>query len=297
MFELKYVQHLDILTRIYQNFQKRGFRKIMNMWIDFFYLTGRICLLYFLFIIIYVGPRLSFHYVWLAAGVFMCCMGRGLESGKWFLIPEMLRMCLILLSAAGLILLLVMEVLVFTGMRVTPKNPVKYVIVLGACVRGTRVTRSLSYRLKKAAAYAGEHQDCMLVVSGGQGPGEDITEAEAMSTYLQRLGIPRERILMEDRSVNTRENLLFSKRVICRYEQLLSDGEEQLQSVREEQLSVAVCSNNFHMYRAMALARSVGEWKIEGLAAMTDPFMWLSFTVREGAALFKELLFRHISRR
>lgn len=261
----------------------------MSLWIDFFYLAGRICLLYFLFIIIYVGPRLSFHYIWLTAGGLMCCMSHVLESGEWFLIPNPIRTGLILLSAAGLFLLLVMEVLIFTRMRAVPKKPVRYVIVLGACVRGTRVTRSLSCRLKKAAAYAAEHPDCILVVSGGQGPGEDITEAEAMSRYLQNMGISGERILKEDRSVNTRENLIFSRQVICQYEQLLP--------AEEKQLSVAVCSNNFHMYRAMALARSAGEWKIEGLAAMTDPFMWLSFTIREGAALFKELLLGHISLR
>ncbi len=256
----------------------------MDMWIDFFYLAGRICLLYFILIIIYVGPRRSFHYIWLVSGLVMCCVSRSLETGSWFLVPEKLRTGITVLAASGIILLALMEIPVFSKMRVTPKKTVKYVIVLGACVRGTRVTRSLAFRLKKAAAYAEEHPDCILVVSGGQGPGEDITEAEAMSTYLQKLGVDPGRILQENRSVNTRENLLFSREIICRYEEM-----------QEKELSVAVCSNNFHMYRAMALAKSVGRWKIEGLAAMTDPFMWLSFTVREGAALFKEFLFGHIS--
>ena len=277
----------------------------MDRWIDFFYLAGRICLLYFILIIIYVGPRRSFHYIWMAAGAVLLCAGWGLETGNWFLIPEKLRMVLMISAAAGMIVLAAMEVLVCSKMLVTPKQPVKYVIVLGACVRGTRVTRSLSYRLKKAAAYAREHPHCLLVVSGGQGPGEDITEAQAMSAYLQNLGIERERILLEDRSVNTRENLLFSRQIICRYEKMQADATENGCAggppadccADEEHLSVAVCSNNFHMYRAMALARAVGKWKIEGLAAMTDPFMWLSFTVREGTALFKELIFGHISLR
>lgn len=268
------------------------------MWIDLFYLAGRICLLYFIFIMIYVGHRPSFHYVWLGAGLGMCCAGWGLKTGKWFLLPSGLRAGMILLAAAGMILLILMEVLVFSKMKVTPKKPVKYVIVLGACVRGTRVTRSLAFRLKKAAAYAEEHEDCMLVVSGGQGAGEDITEAQAMSTYLQKLGIDEKRILLEGCSVNTRENLLFSRDLICLHEeaQRLHAGQSDFACAdAEEQLSVAVCSNNFHMYRAMALARAVGSWNVEGLAAMTDPFMWLSFTVREGAAMFKELLFGHIA--
>lgn len=275
----------------------------MDIWIDFFYLAGRICLLYFIFIVIYVGPRPSFHYVWLASGAVFLCVGRSLETGSWFRIPESLRIVLIMFTICGLLVFLFMEILVFSKMRAVPEYPVQYVIILGACVRGTRVTRSLAFRLKKAAEYAKEHPDCLLVVSGGQGPGEDVAEAQAMSDWLTGHGIAAERILQEDRSVNTRENLLFSKEVICRYEA----GKKTAPSggvctaelsydccSGEENLSVAVCSNNFHMYRAMALAKAVGTWQTEGLAAMTDPFMWLSFTVREGIALFKELIFGHI---
>lgn len=241
--------------------------------------------MYFTFIVIYVGPRPSFHYVWMASGAVFLCVGKSLETGSWFLIPEILRKLLILCAGLGLVLFLFMEILVFSKMGAVPKRPVRYVIVLGACVRGTRVTRSLAFRLKKAAEYADAHPDCMLVVSGGQGPGEDITEAQAMRDWLVSHGIAAERILQEDRSVNTRENLLFSKEVICRHEAAVKGKTE---------LSVAVCSNNFHMYRALALAKAVGTWQTEGLAAMTDPFMWLSFTVREGIALFKELIFGHI---
>lgn len=267
------------------------------MWSCICNLAGRFCLLYFIFIMIYVGPRRSFHYVWLAAGIALYGAVWCIETGTWFLIPWWIRTGAVACLGAGALLFLIMEALVFSKVTVVPKTPVKYIIILGACVRGTRVTRSLSYRLKKAAAYAGTHPDCMLVVSGGQGPGEDITEAQAMCGYLEKLGIERERILLEDKSVNTRENLLFSKKVICHYEESVSDcgaAKKQDDDCTEESLVIAVCSNNFHMYRAMALARAVGKWKVEGLAAMTDPFMFLSFTVREGVALAKEIIFRHI---
>lgn len=275
----------------------------MGAGIDFFYYAGWFCLLYFMFIVIYVGPRLSFHYVWLAAGAVFLCVSRGVKTGIWMLIPGLLRTALIIFVIVCMTVFILMEMLVFSKMRAVPKRPVQYVIVLGACVRGTRVTRSLAFRLKKAAEYAQAHPECMLVVSGGQGPGEDITEAQAMSSWLVEHGIDRKRILLEDRSVNTRENLLFSKEIICRCEAGkkadIAEGVciEQVSydcGCREENLSIAVCSNNFHMYRAMSLARAAGKWHTEGLAAMTDPFMWFSFTVREGAALFKELIFGHI---
>lgn len=275
----------------------------MGAEINFFYYAGWICLLYFIFIVIYVGPRPSFHYVWLAAGIVFLCVDRSLETGIWLQMPVMLRIILIFSVFVCTAVFFLMELLVLSKMRAVPKRPVQYVIVLGACVRGTRVTRSLAFRLKRAAEYAQAHPDCMLVVSGGQEPGEDITEAQAMSSWLVQHGIGRERILLEDRSVNTRENLLFSKEIICRYETVKkADTAEDVCAEElphncggiEEKLSIAVCSNNFHMYRALSLAGAVGKWHTEGLAAMTDPFMWLSFTVREGAALFKELIFGHI---
>lgn len=266
------------------------------MWIEFLKITGEFCLLYFVLIILYVGPRLSFHYTWMAAGVFLCGTSRVIKSGIWFLIPTIIRFVIIGSLVVGLLLLIVMEIRIFSKMWVVPPENVQYVIILGACVRGIRVTRSLSYRLKKAASYAKRHPGCILVVSGGQGPGEDITEAQAMNSYLQELDISKDRILLEDRSVNTRENIMFSKKIILGYEKKrLSDGfGNTAADMQEEALTVAICSNNFHMYRAMALASAAGTWKVYGLAAMTDPFMWLSFTVREGIALFKELLFGHI---
>lgn len=271
----------------------------MNLWIDFLNIAGSFCLLYFIFIMLYVGPRFSFHYVWAVAGIVLHSLAGIIGKKAWVFIPAAVLYAGGGLLIVGLILLLAMEIRVFSKMRVYPRRPVQYMIVLGACVRGTRVTRSLAYRLKKAASYAKTHPQCMLVVSGGQGPGEDITEAQAMYLYLQKLGIPRDRILLEDQSVNTQENLIFSRNVILSYEAQKKEAEEQADTVsetmQEKNLVIAVCSNNFHMYRAIALANAAGQWKVEGLAAMTDPFMWLSFTVREGAALFKELLFRHIS--
>lgn len=268
----------------------KGIGKIIEMWIDLLNAAGIFCLCYFAFIMLYVGPRPSFHYIWLAGGILLKGTSWCMEQGKWTLIPEELRFLITVVITVGLLILLIMETQIFSKMWVTPGEEVHYVIVLGACVRGTRVTSSLSYRLKKASSYAKKHKDCMLVVSGGQGPGEDITEALAMSRYLQNLGIPAKRILLEDKSVNTRENLIFSRKIIFRHEE-----EQEKNYPKEEELTIAVCSNNFHMYRAMALARSVGTWKVHGLAAITDPFMWLSFTLREGIALFKELLFGHVS--
>ena len=90
----------------------------------------------------------------------------------------------------------------------------RWIIVLGAQVRGRKITDSLKRRLDSALAYLKEHPDVHVIVSGGQGKDEEVTEAYAMAQYLENAGIDRGRIIQEDASVNTLENLKFSRKLI-----------------------------------------------------------------------------------
>ncbi|MEI3193353.1 MAG: YdcF family protein [Lachnospiraceae bacterium] len=91
-----------------------------------------------------------------------------------------------------------------------------YLVVLGAQVRGTVPSRALKKRLDTAAEYLGKNLETKVVVSGGKGAGEEITEAEAMENYLLELGIEKDRIIMEDRSTTTSENLRYTGELIDR---------------------------------------------------------------------------------
>lgn len=89
-----------------------------------------------------------------------------------------------------------------------------YIIVLGSKVNGTKPSYSLQYRIDKAAEYLKSHDKTIAIVSGGQGKGEDITEALAMKQGLMKQNIAEDRIIMEDRSTSTDENIKFSKPLI-----------------------------------------------------------------------------------
>ena len=95
-----------------------------------------------------------------------------------------------------------------------PHNPCDYVVVLGAGVNGTVPSLSLQNRLDAAYAYLTEFPDAICVVSGCQGDGEDISEAQCMYNELVKMGIDPDRIWMEDQAANTRENLRFSLEII-----------------------------------------------------------------------------------
>ena len=90
----------------------------------------------------------------------------------------------------------------------------EYIIVLGAHVQGTRLTLALLERTRRALQYLEENPETKAVLSGGQGEGEDISEAQAMCNYLVEHGIDRERLILEGRSTSTTENLKFSLEII-----------------------------------------------------------------------------------
>ena len=94
------------------------------------------------------------------------------------------------------------------------KKNLDYIIVLGAHVDGTRMTLALLERARRALLYLEENPGTKAVLSGGKGDGENISEAEAMYRYLIGHGIEGNRLILEEESTSTKENLEFSRRKI-----------------------------------------------------------------------------------
>jgi uncharacterized SAM-binding protein YcdF (DUF218 family) len=86
-------------------------------------------------------------------------------------------------------------------------HDVDYIVVLGAGLRGSKPSITLKQRLDASLNYISSHKDIPIIVSGGQGPGDDISEAEAMKDYLTSNGGSKERIVLESKSTSTEENL------------------------------------------------------------------------------------------
>lgn len=118
------------------------------------------------------------------------------------------------------------------------------IIVLGAAVHGDKVTWVLENRLHTAMEYLEAHPDAICVVSGGQGPGESVTEASAMKKYMVEGGIDENRVFTEELAKNTMENFANSKAII--------DG------ALGEQARIAFVTTNFHVYRAGQVAKAQG---------------------------------------
>lgn len=148
-------------------------------------------------------------------------------------------------------------------------------VVLGCRVYGERPSLSLVERLEAAYTYLEENPKSACVVSGGQGSGENISEAEAMCRWLVVKGIDKERIYIEDKSTSTEENITYSKQVI---------EENGLNP------NVAIVTSEYHTYRAGIIAQK------NGLSFGTEPghtAIWLfpTFYVRELYGILAEWIF------
>lgn len=100
---------------------------------------------------------------------------------------------------------------IFNLIHIKKHKEMDYIIVLGAGIIGTKVTPLLASRIDKGIELLNSNPNALLIMSGGKGPGEDIPEAKAMSAYAIQKGVSKEKIIKENKSVSTKENLIFSK--------------------------------------------------------------------------------------
>ena len=230
----------------------------------FFWILGVCCILYCVCIAV-IGFGTFFFLVWGVIGLVSLLFGAFLSNRERVgRLPRWLRAAGWLLFAAGFGLLLVVEGLIFSEYNAVPEPGADYLIVLGAQWKPEGPSDVLRRRLDRAIQYLRENPDTVVIASGGQGNDEPISEAEGMRQYLVAAGISDERILMEATSSTTLENLMFSGRLLDR-----------------EKDRVVIVTNNFHMFRALRLARKQGYRHVEGLAASASTGMVPNNLLRE----------------
>ncbi|MBR4744302.1 MAG: YdcF family protein [Oscillospiraceae bacterium] len=172
-------------------------------------------------------------------------------------------------------------ILAVKAARHTPPFDREYVLILGSQInKDGSLTKLLQGRTDRALEFAKMQReaggpDPVFVPSGGQGPDEVTSEAEAMRRYLLEAGVPEERILPEDRSANTYENLRNSCALIRERE-------------GERDPKIAFSTTNYHVFRAGMLAWSQGI-RAEGIGSRTKRYFWINAFVREFiATLYSE---------
>ena len=235
---------------------------------------GILCILYCIGIGLFMGYGTTFFHIWGAGGVCLAGLGLLLAQEKWMkALPGWLKAAAAIIAAVCLLVFVVVEGMILSQFGARAADGADYCLILGAQMKNHGPSDVLRRRLDVAIEYLEENPETTVIVSGGQGANEPVTEAQGMYEYLVERGIAAERIIQEDASGNTRENLQYSSAF--------------LDMTRD---SVVVVTNNFHMFRATGIARKMGYENVSGLAADSYPLMVPNNLLREFFGVIKELL-------
>lgn len=209
--------------------------------------------LYYLWLGIHNGFGLSVLPFWLLLAALFLFLGFWQKLPFAGRVSRALRMAVRAIFVMSLTIFVSVESFVLWGIfqNVPASCELDYLIVLGAGVNGQRPSHTLELRLERALAYLEEHPDTRVVVSGGQGSSERISEAESMYLWLEESGVDPSRILLEGQSTTTAENMQYSFPLI------------QADSSSPE-LSVGIVTSNFHIFRSLRLAARAGQMQTKG---------------------------------
>lgn len=191
-------------------------------------------------------------------------------------LKKVLRNTVIAMIAIGCVYGGVMYGLIKSQMAHVPQDNADTLIVLGAKVWGTvespRPSPVLKERLNTASAYLKANTQSQVIVTGGQGSDEPASEAQVMKDYLIQEGIEESRILIEDQSTSTKENLINA--------QMFGDLG-----------TTVLVTSDYHSYRALLTAKRLGLQNVESLAAPSQSNAKFKDTVREVLALGYHIIF------
>lgn len=238
-------------------------------------LLGIAMIAYYLALGIAVRFGQSLQFLWLLGGIL--CIARYLywrrveKSGRYPRHRKLLRALRILLCAA-LIFFLAVEGVILCGGMMEAEQGLNYIVVLGARVNGTVPSGSLRNRIRVGAEYLRDNPQTIAVLSGAQGSGEEISEARCMYDNMVAAGIDPARLILEEQSTDTAENLRNSRALI------------------PEGASVGLVTNNFHIFRALALARNQGWTDVRGVPVATTMLSLPHYLMREFVGVVYETL-------
>ena len=229
------------------------------------------------FLIYSIKSGTRFYMIWGLGGCFFLGLTFFLHFHMWSKLPLGLQKLITVVIAVGILLFVIVESCIISSYRAKGDANLDYIIVLGAQVKEKGPSAALKFRLDTAYDYLVENENTICIVSGGQGVNEPYSEAQGMHDYLVGKGIPEERIIMEDKSTDTSENIAFSSEFL--------DMEND---------SVGIVTNNFHVFRGVHLAKHFGIKNVCGIAAPSNIYFQLNNMVREFFGIMKDLLYGNL---
>jgi len=257
---------------------RKLFAKLLEFWKKlrtFFFIFGILCLLYFIAITIFIGYLNVYNLIWVFIGVF-CLIIHKKTLRFYTKIPTFVKVLFLVITIVFLFSFIIIEGQIINHSRTRNTENAYYAILLGAGLNGSTPSLTLLQRINAAVEYLYKNKNVKVVVSGGKGTRELYTEAEIMSKLLQTRGIEINRIIIEDNSTDTKENLEYSKSMI---------GIDR---------KIVIISSGYHLFRAKNIAKKLGYKDIGGIAGKTPSLLVPNYYVREYFAVIKELMINNL---
>ncbi|OEH85525.1 hypothetical protein BHU72_04485 [Desulfuribacillus stibiiarsenatis] len=196
---------------------------------------------------------------------------------------------IVLILGALIISFIFIQFKIHSEKNVSEDIEVKYLLILGAGLRGDEPSLSLWYRLNEGLEYLKQYPNTKVVVSGGLGPGEQYTEAEVMKQFLVDRGITEDRIIKEERATNTKENIQYTREILLQLEQQRNTVNSTF-DIGTNPIQLMIITNDYHLYRSKKLAERFG-FEAYGIPAKTPAVVAFKYFIREYFAVVKSFVF------
>jgi len=243
--------------------------------------VGILSLFYFVILTLYIGFENDSSFIWVLLGILLIFLPRLNQLRiRWFgraAVSQVIKWGFLTCAVLSVCVFIIVTAMIISGMAQKEQPGYAYIIILGARVQGEAPSHSLQMRLDKAYSYLAENPETRAVLSGARGMGEDITEAECMRRYLVSKGIDESRMILEEKSTSTHENLKYSAG-----------------KIGDIQSSIGIISNNFHIFRAVKLAEKLGYTNVDGIAANIKPILLPHYIMREVVVIVKDKIVGNI---
>ena len=227
-------------------------------------------------LILQVGSGTGFWMIWEMIGLFFFVWAILLQK-NFFDSHRKLKIIFHSMLIVGIAVITMLCGMITGEFKSKGQQNLDYIIVLGAQVRENGPSVVLKYRLDAAIDYLNKNPDTICIVSCGQGVNEPFSEAEGMAKYLLENGIEKDRILLEDESRNTVQNIQNSKDIM-----------------EESYNGVGIITNNFHVFRAVQIAKAQGLKGVSGIAADSNALYLPNNMLRECCGILKDWFMNHI---
>ena len=221
-----------------------------------------------------VGSGTFSFIIWIFAAIFFGFLYIMEKKSLWSKVPKAVRYVFRIIVAIGFAVFVICQGCILTQFFSKGEPGADYIIVLGAQMRDWGPSVVYKARLDSAIEYLNDNPDTKVIVTGGQGANESVSEGEGGKTYLLEQGIAEDRIIVESESLDTNQNISNALNLV----EVTAD------------MKIGIVTNNFHVFRGVMIATRYTDADVTGIAAFTEYQYLPNNMVRETFGILKDVM-------